>query len=436
MSLLRRVHYAWWVFLACCVLSVVGFGLTINTASLYWSAIAADLDVPISQLSLMSMIGSLAGAAVLSVTGTLFKKIDARVLLTTFFAITAVTYVIGAGAHSMTTLYAVGLVQGVTKTVAVSMAIAILLADWFDKQLGLVMGITGALTAVGGSIFSPMVGSWIANDGWRHAYVLTAIVMSATILPFTILVTRMRRPGVDTPYGYDPTAQAGASADSGVPARQAFRSLPFIGFVVIVLVLQGVASLVQHVPTYLTLGGMSTVAAGAVFSALLLGAAFGKLVVGVLLDHLPAWLALALVALVGGAGWAGLLLLSSGGALSAAAFASGAGQGFALVGLPLLVRRVFGGLDYARIWSIVSLFGALGNAGMVYVHGLLHDATGGYGLSLTINVVSYALAYVLVLGVLAAGRRLSFISASPSVPAGTTPQPAPALATASAGAEQ
>ncbi|MBS6072785.1 MAG: MFS transporter [Actinomyces urogenitalis] len=405
---MKRIHYAWWVFVACCVLSVVGFGLTINTASLYWTAISEDLGVTISQVSLMSTIGSLAGAAILAVTGQLFAKVDARILLTTSFALTAATYLLGAAAQDMWVLYLVGLVQGVTKTVAVSMSIAILLANWFEKQLGLVMGITGALTAVGGSIFSPMVGSWIAQDGWRQAYVLTAIVMSVTILPFTIFITRLRRPGVDTPYGYDPTTSTAQSADSGVPARRAYRSAPFVGFVVIVLLLQGVASLVQHVPTYLNLGGLSEVATGAVFSALLLGAAAGKFVIGVLLDHMPAPIALVVFALIGGGGWAGLLLVSGQSPLSVASFAAGMGQGFALVGLPLLVRRVFGGLDYATIWSTVSLFGALGNAIMVYVHGLLHDSTGGYELSLTINVVSYAVAYALVLLVIVAGRKLVF----------------------------
>ena len=45
---------------------------------------------------------------------------------------------------------------------------------------------------------------------------------------------------------------------------------------------------------------------------------------------------------------------------------------------------------------------------MVYVHGLLHDSTAGYELSLTINVVSYAVAYALVLLVIVAGRKLVF----------------------------
>ena len=84
-----RIHYAWWVFAACCVLSIVGFGLTINTASLYWSAISDDLGVTISQISLMSTIGSLAGAATLSVTGMLFEKVDLRILLTASFVLTA-----------------------------------------------------------------------------------------------------------------------------------------------------------------------------------------------------------------------------------------------------------------------------------------------------------------------------------------------------------
>ncbi|ETJ01476.1 MAG: Major facilitator superfamily transporter permease protein, partial [Actinomyces urogenitalis DORA_12] len=40
--------------------------------------------------------------------------------------------------------------------------------------------------------------------------------------------------------------------------------------------------------------------------------------------------------------------------------------------------------------------------------GLLHDSTGGYELSLTINVVSYAVAYALVLLVIVAGRKFVF----------------------------
>lgn len=182
-----------------------------------------------------SAFGSRPGAVALSFAGWLLEKVDARILLTGMFLITGATYLAAAAAHNLTVLYAVGLVQGITKTTCVSLAIAILLANWFDKQLGLLMGITGALTAVGGSIFSPMVGSWITASGWRHAYVLTAVIMLVTILSFTIFITRMRRPGLDLSFGYDLEESQETGADSGVRARDAFRSAPFIAFVVVFL---------------------------------------------------------------------------------------------------------------------------------------------------------------------------------------------------------
>ncbi len=62
-----------------------------------------------------------------------------------------------------------------------------------------------------------------------------------------------------------------------------------------------------------------------------------------------------------------------------------------MIALPWSIRRVFPGDDYARALSVINATGQLTVAIATTVHGLIFDMTGGYGASLTLNVLLYVL---------------------------------------------
>ena len=48
-------------------------------------------------------------------------------------------------------------------TFALTLSIPLLLGNWFQKYLGTVMGIALGLSAIGGTIFNPIISSVITN---------------------------------------------------------------------------------------------------------------------------------------------------------------------------------------------------------------------------------------------------------------------------------
>lgn len=404
-----RWHFAWLVFAAACVISFVGFGLTMNTASIYWGPLTEELGVPLADVSLMSTVSGVAGAIALGVASPLFEKINLKLFLTIMVVLTAAAYLLSAAATDMWALYIANLVLGVTKAVAIVLSIPVLLGNWFEKHLGLVTGIAGAMTAIGGAIFSPIIGSIISTQGWRTAYVVTAVIVLVALLPFTLFVTKLRPTGDQRPYGYDPDRmKAAASATlNGVPARRAFRSTPFILFALVGILLQFAGSLVQHLPTYFTTVGLPLTVAASVFSVLLIGASVGKFAIGAAIDWFRPVTAIAIFTVIALFGWGGMWLLAGELPLSVASFAGGMGQAINLVAVVVLVRNVFGARDYSKILGPILMVGSLANAGGVYVHGLMYGATGGYALSFILNLAIFVVSFGLLMVAIRAGARLS-----------------------------
>lgn len=409
MSATRRPHFAWLVFAAACVISFVGFGLTVNTASIYWGPLSDDLGIDLASVSLMSTVSGLAGALALGVAAPLFERVNLRVFLTVMVVLTAIAYFVSAGAPNIYVLYAANLVLGVTKAVAVMLSVPILLGNWFEKRLGLVTGIAGAMTAVGGSIFSPIIGAIITDQGWRSAYVFTGIVMLVTLLPFTVFVAKLRPTGDQRPYGYDPEREKTSEsvALSGVSFRRAVRSLPFFAFLIAGILFQFAGSLVQHVPTYLTGSGVTLTVAAGIFSLLLLGASVGKFVIGAALDQVKPVVAIAIFTVIAVFGWGGLLLFSDQVPLSVASFATGMGQAINLTAVVVLVRNAFGAAEYSKILGPLLMAGSLANAGGVYLHGLIVTQSGSYSPSFVGNVAIFVVCFVLLVIAMRTSRRLA-----------------------------
>lgn len=422
----RRVHYAWAVFAATAVLSFVGFGLTVNTASLYWASLEQDLGVPLASVSLMGTITGIAGAVALLGAGTLFEKIDVRWALGGMIVAATLAYGLSAVAPNLVVLYVANVVLGAVKAIAFGFVIPLLLGNWFDKHLGLVVGITGALTAIGGAVFSPIMGSVIEASGWRTGYVVTGVIVLVTLLPLALFVVRLAPTGDQKPYGYAPAAPGVVQAalpTVGVSASRAYRSAPFYGFVAIGILLQLTGALVQHIPTYFTTIGIGLTAASSIYALLLIGASVGKLAIGAAIDHLNPILVAAVFVAIAIGGWGILLAFRGDAVLSTGSFMAGIGQAVNLVAVPVLIRTAFGARDYGKILAKVLVAGSLANAGGVYLHGLLYSATGSYRLSLTLDMVFYAVAFVLIVLALPAGRRL--LRRETTAPAvGEAPEPA------------
>lgn len=172
----------WLVFIGCCVLSLVGFGLIVNTPGLYFTVLGETLNVSRTQIALASSIMAIAGAVTMLFAGKVMKMLDSRILISVCIAGVAALFLAQSFFNAVWQFYISFALMGILYVIPISLAPSVLLANWFESKLGMVMGIALGLSGIGGTIFNPVVSWFITNLGWQTSYRLTALILVICIL--------------------------------------------------------------------------------------------------------------------------------------------------------------------------------------------------------------------------------------------------------------
>jgi predicted MFS family arabinose efflux permease len=235
----------------------------------------------------------------------------------------------------------------------------------------------------------------MAEWGWRGAYVALAAYCLLVVLPVCWLLLPR-----DSRTDLAKTGRiAGISGfDVGEAARtRRFWQLGFSTFAIYTVIGGTIPNLVPAM-TDAGLGMAEATSIMGIFGAAVIA---GRIVVGALVDHFwaPAVAALVMVP----AAIACLIIGGGGGYLAFAVAAAllGAATGTELDVLGYLVARYFGIADYARIYGCAYIFVAAGAGIGPPLFGLMHDATGSYGVAMQIAA---GLLMLGALGLLMLGR--------------------------------
>lgn len=130
----------WLVFIGCCVLSLVGFGLIVNTPGLYFTVLGETLNVSRTQIALASSIMAIAGAVTMLFAGKVMKMLDSRILISVCIAGVAALFLAQSFFNAVWQFYISFALMGILYVIPISLAPSVLLANWFESKLGMVMG--------------------------------------------------------------------------------------------------------------------------------------------------------------------------------------------------------------------------------------------------------------------------------------------------------
>ena len=238
----------WLVFIGCCVLSLVGFGLIVNTPGLYFTVLGETLNVSRTQIALASSIMAIAGAVTMLFAGKVMKMLDSRILISVCIAGVAALFLAQSFFNAVWQFYISFALMGILYVIPISLAPSVLLANWFESKLGMVMGIALGLSGIGGTIFNPVVSWFIPNLGWQTSYRLTALILVICILPFSLLVFKFRPDEAKGEQAYGHIVSAAVADDAqaagelpGIESKKAYRTPTFVLLVLVSVLLQIVA---------------------------------------------------------------------------------------------------------------------------------------------------------------------------------------------------
>lgn len=157
MTKVKSSFYPWWTFIVCCLISMIGFGLLVNTIGLFFGPISSEFHAGRASVALMTTFQNAASAISLLVAGKLMEKANLRWLLTACFVLIAISLLALNRAQQLWQFYLAWTLIGICQPIAITLSIPVLLSQWFHQRLGTVMGIALSLSALGGTIFNPII---------------------------------------------------------------------------------------------------------------------------------------------------------------------------------------------------------------------------------------------------------------------------------------
>lgn len=254
------------------------------------------------------------------------------------------------------------------------------IAGWFDRRLGISLGIGNAGVGFGAALLPALSSYIIAEHGWRMAYLVLGLLAVVVVWPviFAFLKSAPTAGGDERRVKMSDTQAAHGLTFAEARKTRAF-GLILTGFLLLGLIS---SSMVIHHIAILVDTGMSLARATAMQSALGLALIAGRIGTGWLLDRVHA--SVVLVGMCAGAAVA-LLLLYAGAPFGTAPLCAvlvGLVIGAEFDALGYLIPRYFGQRSFGRLYAAIFASFQLFAAAAIPLVGLVKSSTGSYGPAL------------------------------------------------------
>ncbi len=415
-----RLFYGWVIVVVAGVCYGFGMSPVFYSWSIFAPRMVGDLNVGRGDIGgvfdlfnvLYQLVGLLVGLAIV--------RIGLRTVMAAGFCTTALGLFMLSRAETATDAYlGFSVLGGIGIGFSTIVPAQTLGQNWFLRRRALVIGIIFAVGGLVGRLVAPADAWVLRHYDWRTGWLLIAGLSLCLALVAALFVRErpevlgQHRDGVAPRKDEDPGRVILAAEADRWTAAQAIRTPQFV-----LMLVCGVAYAVPYntVVAHLTLhlidvGHAEAVAIGFVGTMALISIA-GRLA-GAVGDWVSPQRALALALAIEGLG-AGLLLLAADLRLALLAVSLvGIGFGIAFVSIPVVFSHFFGRQAFAVTTGIrMSCTGVLGGLGP-WLAGVAFDSTG-----------SYAVPFLALLAVGAAGSLSAFVMRHPGAP----PQPVPAAA--------
>jgi MFS family permease len=408
----NRIHYAWLILLACIGFYAVTTGIMCNTAGIFLAPVMQETGWTRTAASFYLTIFPLVAAVMQPIAGAAYKKYNPRMILTVVVLIFCLAYIATSRATTVMHWNIFGVIYGITAGFFMYIPTPWLINNWFRKNTGLALGITGAALSIFAALTSPILQDLITTYGWRTGRLVLGIVGLVISVPLTFLFVRKSPADMGLmPYGAETSgaaAQAAAALESsGVRTAKAVKSPAFYFLIILAGIFCMCASFFQQIPSYASFGPLGAAAGAMAVSIVMVGGIIGKFFLGWLNDRVGIKIT-GIVACLGGA--IGILVAFMAGGnvtmfyLGLCIF--GVGYSALTIVSPLVTRNAFGAVDYSQIYSWITMSIFLFSAAAPLIYARIYDTTGTFTLAFILVIAMYILGSILVPVILSMGKKM------------------------------
>jgi len=399
-----RVYYGWWIVLSCFLMNLYVGGIVFFSFTAFFEPIQREFGWSYTQVSLASSLRGLEMGIFAPIVGFLVDRFGSRKLLLGGSIVIGLGLLILSLTRSLTMFYLSFLLIAFGAGGCTSVVTMTAVANWFQKNIGLALGIMASGFGASGLII-PLIVSLIDRFGWRLTLVILGLGMWAIGTPLSMVV---RNRPESSPEGNDPGEKDEFQGpNTEVSLREAIKQKSFLFLNVAETVrMMAVTAVVVHLMPYLSSLGFQRSTGGVVAAALPIVSILGRFGFGWLGDRIDKRVALGATFLIMGAGlilfslvrdlWMIVLFLLL--------FSPGFGGSMVLRGA--ILREYFGKASFGRMIGIVLGSASVGGIIGPTLAGYAFDHAGSYACVWQALSVICAAAIVLVV----------WIKPSPRVP--------------------
>jgi MFS family permease len=391
MTFLRKsgLHYAWIILAAACVLSIVSRADSASFA-VFIDPLVEKFNWKRGDISLAYSLAFLCSMPAMLVFGWLGDRYGSRsLMLGSALMISAGTVLLGM-IQELWQLYVLyGVFIGALGNAAFMVLLPVIVTRWFDRKMGLALGIYWAALAAGPAIFAPLFRWMIETRGWESTFLVIGLAFGVVLLLFSSLIRSTPAEMGLSAYGaQDATKGKQASSASGVTVtlREVLARRPIwllmschhlgcAGHSVILA--HGVSMATHHgIPGLQAAGVLSTIAAVGVVS---------RFTFSILTERFGGRTVLTIAIFGQSASILMLLFATEAWHFYVFAVIFGICYGGEMVGFPIINRQMFG--PKAPLGSIFSFEMIGGSTGMAlggWLGGVLFDHSGDYTMAILV----------------------------------------------------
>lgn len=402
-----KKNYCWVILVSCCCMFAGGIALADSICGIYIVPVSDAIGVGRGDFAFYLTIEGLVTAISSPIWARLLEKYNFNLVMgvgTGCFGIGIIGF---SFSNTLVMFYLFAILIGLGMAVVYMLAVPMLITNWFSaKKRGKMLGLATAFSGFGGFIWSPVLTALIQSSGYQTAYLVNGILaLVLCFIPGAFLVKRSPEEMGLTPYGYDPNEKEEIAADeAGASLKTALKSPAFW---LIILATLGVCmgmgyasaepgiAIERFVPGQMDESAAAMVGASAI-SAAAIANLIGKIVFGWVNDRfgsLPAWVIFLLMSIVS---FFLMLFATNAAIFIVAGFLLGTHNALMAVSFPLLTREVFGGKNFAQIWSYICVpFGAW-SCFSASVVGWIFDGTGSYNGALWAGACIFTAVLVII----------------------------------------
>ncbi len=409
MTVNLKEKYHWLVLAACCGLAISSIGICCNSLGVFYTPVSEALGVGRGDFALHATISQLAAGLCCPLAVALLRRCSLKLVLAAGIVLASLSTGLMALADHIAWFYVLGALRGVGCALYGLTPLMVVLGNWFQKKHGMAVGIAMCCSGLGGAVFTPIFQQLLLTVGWRTAFLVMAAFIAVLALPgaLSVLCLKPSRKGL-LPYGAVAASVQEEAVESGLSEKKSagksgFLSPAFPISILFALLCACITGLGQHFPGYAEHAGIGAAVGALMVSASMVGNIVSKLILGVLSDAIGPFRSCSLMTLINCGALLALSLLPVRGSLLplVCAFFYGTIYSVAAVGVPLVVRFVFGPERYDAVYGVVAVFTSCGGALGLSVIGYLYDFFGGYGIAIggcaVLGAVNVALLLVLAL---------------------------------------